>query len=339
MARSMTLHQKLLTRIKRFTFFQAVRLLQKKLIDEKTTGPASFDPLDEHIRFHSNTSLNFAVSEIDSLRQDTNAHNIKQRYVFKVNFMSALSPIGILPIHYTEQLGSASRNKHAALLHFINLFQNRSIALFYRAWEKYRFYIRHERQLANEVTPHNVMLQSLMGVNRQVQPKHTYAPATQCYLAYYASRHRSAAGLQQLLSDYFGITVKVLPFQGQWLDRAEQDYSAVSQSERNNRLGVDFVAGTRTWYCQHRFRLLFGPLDVTQSADYFPGKPAFNTLCQLTRQFVGPALQFDIQLIVKADAIPSWRIGQESQRLGWACWLSNQPRIHDSQDIILNPST
>ena len=54
-----------------------------------------------------------------------------------------------MPRHYTEMLLRIQRDaKHEekfALRDWFDLFTHRMLSLFYRAWEKYRFYISYER--------------------------------------------------------------------------------------------------------------------------------------------------------------------------------------------------
>ena len=63
--------------------------------------------------------------------------------------MGLTGPSGVLPRHYTELLYKIERDvrtpeKHA-LRDWFDLFNHRFVSLFYRAWEKYRFYIPFER--------------------------------------------------------------------------------------------------------------------------------------------------------------------------------------------------
>src|SRR5262249_19237636 len=149
------------------------------------------------------------------------------------------------------------------------------ISLFYRAWEKYRFYIPYERgEFARpEPDAFTRAVWSLIGVgttglrNRlriATPPPPTWRPSDDgreqrrervlnrvddLALIYYgglfAHRPRSAAGLQALLRDYFQLPVQVRQFQGQWLRLDRDNQSAVGQPGGNNQLNVSLVAGAR----------------------------------------------------------------------------------------------
>ena len=66
-----------------------------------------------------------------------------------------------------------------------------------------------------------------------------------------------------------------------------------------------------------------------------PHRKAFFLLCHLVRLYVGPGLDFDVQLVLKADEVPEYRLGDESgvgARLGWNVWVRSRPLGRDPDD-------
>ena len=57
---------------------------------------------------------------------------------------------GILPSHYTQLLIDRVREKDFGLRDFLDLFNHRLIAQFYRAWEKCHFYVGYESVAARQ---------------------------------------------------------------------------------------------------------------------------------------------------------------------------------------------
>ena len=212
--------------------------------------------------------------------------------------MGLTGPSGVLPRHYTELLyrlekDRINRNpeKHA-LRDWLDLFNHRLVSLFYRAWEKYRFFLPFERgqYLRPEPDLFTGCLFSLVGLgfpplrNRlHVSVRDATADgelagralarienlALLRYGGLLAQQVRSAAGLQAMLQDYFQLPVKVRQYQGQWL-RIEPSQQSRLEDGGNNQLGLTTVVGERVWDIQSKFRLRIGPLGYGQFLDFLP---------------------------------------------------------------------
>jgi type VI secretion system protein ImpH len=149
--------------------------------------------------------------------------------------------------------------------------------------------------------------------------------------------------LEALLLDYFGLPVKVGQFHGQWLKLDPMNQSRMGDGASNCELGVNLVAGDRVWDVQGKFRIRMGPLRYAQFTEFLPDRAlvperkTFFLLVHLTRVYVGPELDFDVQLILKAQDIPACRLGDGegfSPRLGWNTWVSSLPFRRDSEDAV-----
>lgn len=142
-----------------FDFFQAVRLLQRMSPDRARVGRGG-PPGTEAVRFRARISLSFPPSSIHEILPPTDDLRVP---VMVQAFMGLTGPSGVLPRHYTELLYKIERfgrgpEKHA-LRDWLDLFDHRLVSLFYRAWEKYRFYIPFERG----TTPARSQTHSLRG--------------------------------------------------------------------------------------------------------------------------------------------------------------------------------
>jgi type VI secretion system protein ImpH len=120
----------------------------------------------------------------------------------------------------------------------------------------------------------------------------------------------------------------VLQLQGQWLQLAPGDRAVMPSPAHprglNNQLGVNLVAGERVWDIQSKFRLRVGPLTYAQFQGFLPNGDALRPLCQLTRTYVGPEFDFDVQLMLRPEAVPWCRLdseGGERTYLGWNTWV------------------
>jgi type VI secretion system ImpH/TssG family protein len=130
----------------RVRFFQAVRLMER--IDPKRRPVGLFvTPSAEIVQFSALPTLNFPPSELHSITVDADGH----RHMV-VQFMGLNAAISVLPTPYTELLLNRIRAKDRGPSDFFDLFNHRLISLFYRGWQKYRFYIALERGAEDALT-------------------------------------------------------------------------------------------------------------------------------------------------------------------------------------------
>jgi type VI secretion system protein ImpH len=348
-----------------FDFFQAVRLLERLLPVRRPVGRDS-PPGAEIARFRAYNSLTFPPSSIyDIARADGDT----QPPVVTVAFMGLTGPSGVLPRHYTEMLLRLAREakgpERYALSDWFDLFNHRFISLFYRAWEKYRFTILYERgeYLRPEPDAFTRALFSMAGMgmpalrnrlrvsirkaeDEEEAQERVLAGIDDLCVLYYGGlighRPRCAVGLESLLQDYFQLPVAVRQFQGQWLYLDSDNQSRLGGGG-SNQLGVNLVAGNRVWDVQSKIRIRLGPLPLEKFTQFLPDRApnserkAFFLLVHWVRLYVGPELDFDVQIVLRAADVPPCHLGAEggsAPRLGWNTWLSSGPFGHDAEDAV-----
>jgi type VI secretion system protein ImpH len=316
------------------------------------------------VRFRGRPTLSFPASSI----HDLSVPATRRPPVLTVNFMGLMGPNGVLPTHYTELVLRQERrlelSERGALRAWFDLFDHRLISHFYRAWEKYRFTIPFERGESDGPTPDSFtfVLLCLVGIGtpglRQrltvragsappsANEPRVLANINDLALLYYGGllrqRPRSAVGLQALTAGYFGLSLQVLQFQGQWLRLEPGDRSRPGEHGVNNLLGINLIAGDRIWDVANKFRLRIGPLDYATFTAFLPDptpvpeRKAFFLLVQLVRMYIGPELDFDIQLVLRAPEVPSLGMGTGGfgAYLGWNTWVCTRPPEFDTEEAV-----
>jgi type VI secretion system protein ImpH len=329
-----------------FDFFQAVRLLKRLYHYQHSENFHSFEATrdiatrNDLIKFHLKTSNKFSVGYIEKIQINEMSREIE---VF-VNFMGLTGVTGILPQHYTELLMNAESCGNLALRDFFDIFNHRIISLFYAAWEKNHIFTSFERisHQSNSVDPISQTLYSLSGMGIE-NIRNTLSIQAQCFAFYagiFSRQPRSATALESLLQDHFKLPIKVLQFQGQWLQLADDERSLISsQRSRNNyqQLGRNFVLGKQYWSTQNKFRLYIGPLKYEQFQHLLPNEKKLKPIIELTRIFCGIEFDFDIQIELLADDVPYCVIGRFLPAyLGWNSWLRSRSSTKNANDMIIN---
>jgi type VI secretion system protein ImpH len=342
----------------RFDFFQAVRMLEhlareRAAEDPKTaSSPVGHDrpPEAEVVRFRSLPSLSFPASAIAHVRRLSATEGTTARAVpfaeLMVTFMGVTGPMGVLPHHYTALLLRRMRDKDFSLRDFLDMFHHRAIALFFRAWVKYRLPFAYERSKLDAMAREDLITWGLYclagfgtaGLRGRLEIDDE---AVLYYGGHFAHFPRSSVALESILADYFDLPVRVLPIQGQWLQLAPADQALMPCPDHpkglNNQLGVNLVAGERVWDIQSKFRIQLGPLTYAQFQRFMPNGDALRSLCQLTRTYVGAEFDFDIQLVLRPDAVPWCQLdggGEHKPCLGWNTWGRAAPFTRPVGDAV-----
>ena len=334
---STDLIQELFDNPQQFDFFQAVRLLEMYVAQQRNHPRASavgsdVGPHTEPIRFRALPSLSFPPGQIAGLKAQKEVKgpstDDKIPVDMTVSFMGLTGPSGVLPQHYTSLLIERShpRNKDQTLREFFDLFNHRAVSLFYRAWEKYRFIFSYQRNLQDGEFEDDLFTRCLFSLVGLEVPglRHRFQCDDQTILSYgglFAQRCRNVIGLQQLLSDYFRVKVEVQQFVGQWLYLPIDSQSSLSSAANpiglNLELGTSAVIGSRVWDVQSRIRIRLGPLTRNEFDRLIPQESGLGarhadedrlkSITELVRFYVGAEKDFDIQLVLKKEEVPPFR--------------------------------
>jgi type VI secretion system protein ImpH len=343
----------------RFDFFQAVRVLEHFRRNRqiggdgqdaglRTTGDSHpHEPDQEAVRFRNSAGLRFpagAIQRVDPGEPTSDSgSSLPQMFV---TMMGLTGPSGVLPEHYTQLLMQRSKYGDRVLSEFLEVFHHRTVSLFYQAWQKYHLPVCYEQsRTSSDEDMFTGCLRSLVGIGTAHQQDRLDFPdeVVLDYSGHFADSARSANRLEDLLTDFFGFSVEVRQFQGRWLYLDDDDYSRLASSQFGRAahavLGVDFVVGGRVWDVQGRLRLTLGPLDYPQYCRLLPGGGDCRVLGQLTRLYIGPEYEFDVQPILARDQIPRLRLSSRASqpaRLGWNTWLFAETPEANAEDVIFN---
>ncbi len=308
-------------------FFQAVRRLECAERDRPRIG-TSQHAHEDPVRFGQPASLAFPPTEVAGVeRQDDGPDRLL------VNFLGLLGCNGPMPLRFTEFVHD--RRKHHrdnTLQAFLDMFHHRFLSLFYRAWAVNQHAVSFDRG----DDPFGAYIGSLAGLGMASLRDRDAVPdvAKLHYSGRLLCRTAHASGMRALLEDYFGISVSVQEFVGQWLELPAQSCCRLGEGPGTGTMGESCVVGSRVWDCQQKFRLRFGPMKLADYERMLPGAAGMAQMEAWLKAYVGLALQWEVQLVLRAEDVPKTQLGV-SGRLGWTTWLSNQEPTQDADDLVL----
>ncbi|MCS0591639.1 type VI secretion system baseplate subunit TssG [Massilia norwichensis] len=320
----------------RFDYFQAVRLLELWL---GRHGKARPDPLTGVLRFRNSTSHRFPASQLEAIDLETQDDE-GLRYVHVTPaFMGLLGCGGVLPAHYNERIAEhEARHKDEGPRAFLDTFSNRSLALFYEAWRKYRLPFKYQIDGKDRFLP---LLLGLAGFGntglRERLSQGRCGEVLDESIGYFAAaiRHRPASSAQiaRVLSEYFGQSVAAEQFVGQWYDVPFEQQTILGQATAV--LGAGAMTGVRVWQRDLRLRLVVGPLDRASFDAFLPGGLAARALHAILTLFTGVTLEYEVELVLRAADVRevTLREGSNIGRLGWDAYLVEGEQERHRRDV------
>lgn len=332
----------------RFQFFQAVRMVELWF---QRQGIPRERAVTEFLRFANRTSLGFPASEIDAIStypreidpspqglQDALQRGELKYLSLTPSFMGLLGSSGTLPSHYSERFAAhQSGRKDDGPRAFLDTFSNRSLALFYEAWRKYRLELHYEAGGQDRFLPLLLALsglgyKSLRGRNSE-DGEGILDESMGHFAAALRQRPASAAYMQQVLSEYFSVPLKIEQFVGCWYDVPREHQTMLGST--NAVLGTAAMVGARIWQRDLRVRLRIGPLRRAQFEQFLPGAEAAAALEKMLTMFTSLCLEYEVQLVLAAADVHGATLDSDDAggKLGWDTFLSTRPEPQDRTDV------
>ncbi|MFT5532229.1 MAG: type VI secretion system protein ImpH [Burkholderiaceae bacterium] len=327
-------------RIEKMDFFQALRLLENAHPDKPRIG-TSLRPRDDVVRFGQDPSLSFHATAIAYYRpagsKGGSSAGSKTKARLAVNFFGLFGANGALPLHLTEYARERARNAaDPTLSAFVDIFHHRMLALFYRARASAEPAISLDRPDADRFSAY---VGSLFGIGTPgLRARDEVSDFAKLHFAgLMANQKRPAAGLVTILREYFKLPVQLEQFVGHWMVLPVEIRTRLGMQEDGNRLGMSAVLGGQVWDCQHKFRLVIGPLDYTDYCRMLPGGDSLQRLVAWVRNYAGTVLDWDVRLILKKEQVPPLVLGG-GLKLGWSTYLASRPVTRNLDQLLLHPT-
>ncbi|HVB67887.1 MAG TPA: type VI secretion system baseplate subunit TssG [Acetobacteraceae bacterium] len=316
----------------RFGFYAAMRALEAAARDRPRFGRSS-GPAQDSIRLAQEPSVIFAPATLAGWTPATPETPAR----LAVHFFGLFGPDGPLPLHFTEYARDRRRNQRdPTFQRFADIFHHRALSLFYRAWADVRPTISFDRPEDDRFA---LYVGAMIGLGMDsLRDRDAMPDLTKLHFAgHLAGQTRHAEGLANILSAFFRMPVRIESFIGAWLALPDADGTRLGAGARTAALGRTALLGKQVWSRQHKFRVVIGPLTLTEYERLLPGGRSFHRLIPIVRNYVGDTLTWDVNLILKREEVPPIRLGT-SGRLGWTTWLMPRTDAADAAELFLDAS-
>jgi type VI secretion system protein ImpH len=310
-------------------FFAIVALLERLTPGAVRVGDIG-PPSKEGIRFRHDPDLSFSAGDIRSARlsevrsiPDDALSPLRPLIEITTTFLGLTGATSPLPTYLAEEVAQEDAQQ-SVRRDFLDIFHHRLTSLLYRWWARYSFSREFEADLHDLWTRRML---SFVGSDAFDGAPSKHIPPWQLLrlLPLQVGTGRGARTLELALREIVGSAipnseVRVRQFVGGWVPIDEDERCALGRD--NHRLGVDALLGKRIFDRAGRFAIRIENVDV----DTYPRLQKGGDLLPLVQETVAlfsrDPLEFDLELVLHEDAVPSLVLSAESgSRLGRNSWL------------------
>jgi type VI secretion system protein ImpH len=286
----------LLAEPQRFDFFQVVRLLEQWLRSGAGATPPPEPPPEPssdaghapRLRYRNRLSLAFPPGEIGSIAQAGDHLDVTPA------FIGLLGSTGALPHHYTERIAAHEQCEgDDSPRAFLDMLSHRAVAMFCQAWAT------HRPECMEDADGDGYLAKLLLLAGTQPPPEGILDRET---IARYATQIRTRTVshdvMTGMLTEYFGVPVKVEPLIGVWETLPARQQAQLGRSHCSLQQGV--LLGARINRCDTLARIRIGPLDRAGFERFLPHGPGAAALRAMLATFCTVGIAFETRLIQRA---------------------------------------
>lgn len=298
----------LLERPDRYSFFQAVRLLQR-------LSTAKNQPRNG-LRIRPDLSFDYPGSEVVEIKSNPD----QQRYEVLTSFLGLYGSSSPLPAYYSDDLVDSELEGDESVKNLFDILHQRIYALYFQALKKYRLLYRTEEQSGTELN----FLYSLLGISpREISRG---IPNPQRFLRYidiFSREPRSALGLQTVLEDALeGLPVDIQQCVPRKVNIPQDQRFKVGSW--GNLLGSNVVLGKEMVDYSGKIAISIGPLTGDQFHDLLNNTKKWMMLTFLIQAYLTIPLECDLKLVLADNEVKHPRLGVPNwSSLGKDVWLFN----------------
>jgi type VI secretion system protein ImpH len=296
----------------RHDFFIVMRRLERHFANRPRIGDTA-TRRHEYVKIGQDPFLAFPASNLsDARREDNGEFNVL------VRFLGLLGPQGALPLALTAEAQEYMLAEDDALPRFLDIFNNRFIQLFFRAWGNSRPIVHHDRPDDDRFETY---VGATVGLGSSVFRNLDSVPdiAKIGFAGLMGPAAKSASRLRDLISGMFGVKVEVEEFVGMRLMFEPDQLSVIGKA--NAALGKDTLLGAGVFSVQDKIRLRIFVPTLDSYREFLPTGNLSRLLAEMYFFYAGAEIDWDVELAIPAGECAPVRLGQSGQ-LGWTTWMA-----------------
>ena len=308
--------------------FHAFRVLEASFPDAPRIGE-SRRPGEDKFRFGQEAELSFPPSTVSDFEAPKGSK--PGRLINR--FFGLFGPQGPLPLHLTEYARARLRHhRDSTLIEFANVVTHRMMSFLYRAWRSGQPAPSFDRGDSDGIEQKVAAIAGYHGSH--LRQRDAFPDLAKRHFAGLLSQGpRHAEGLKMILEGFFTAPVEIEEFVGSWLELEPDDRW---QLGFGGGLGQTTSVGERVWTRNAKFRVRVGPLNLQDYKRMLPGGASLERLRALVRNYVGDALDWELNVILDGKDVPTAMLGQNVQ-LGQTSWIGSIDKSKDADDLYLEP--
>jgi type VI secretion system protein ImpH len=305
-----------------FDFFQVVRLLEIFFANIPKERERD-ETVESRIRIRPHSGLAFPATDVRNVEL---LDGKPQRARVTATFMGLYGIDSPLPVYFYKEIATET-DPTKPLRDFLDVFNHRVYALFYRAWKKYRPALHYTGDDA-----HSQRALCLTGL---ATPKAFDNPPLRlaAFAGRLSCRVRNAEGLKKLIEDFFPtLQVTIRENEPRWWPIPERP--RMGRGSASLKLGANATIGEKIFDVSGKFRIVLAPLTLVEYMDFLPGGGYAAMIQYLVRLYAPDYLDFDVALRLKTSEIPRLRMGMKGTQLGLTTW-SGRPRGELTSRVVV----
>jgi type VI secretion system protein ImpH len=304
----------------RFDFFTVMRLLERSHSQQPRIGDSGA-LREDFVTLGQDPYLEFPASNLTAVERLESG-----RLRVLTRFLGLMGPQGALPLATTEEAYQWHVMRDDAFPRFLDLFNNRFLQLFYRAWADARPIAQHDRPREDRFVTY---IGATIGLGSSIfhNLDSVADPAKLGYAGLIGAQARGASRLRNLVAGLFGGEVEIDEFVGSYLEFDPDQRTGLGT--KNSGLGTDMLLGAAVFSIEDKFRVRIYVEDMEQYMGFLPTGTFSEPLADLIYFYIGDQLSWEVELAIPSGKVEPMRLSKFGQ-LGWTSWMS--PKWVDVKD-------